>query len=118
MGNSEAIPLLDSQSLSPKPVGGDLVIHFGDENPVCPALKRGANPFGIYARGSACWYSWVRVVSTEVITERFFVYVEESWQVRGVRAANLQLSIAFRKTDFFQRSARKIKDEIQQRVHE
>ena len=29
-----------------------------------------------------------------------------------------ETSIAFRKTDFFQRSARKIKDEIQQRVHE
>ncbi len=118
MSNSEAIPLLGCQSLSPNPVGGDLGIHFSDENPVCPALKRGADPFGIYSRGSACRHLWIRVVATEVVTERFFVYVDEDWQVRVLRTTNLQLSVTFRETDFFDRRARKIKDEIQQRIHE
>src|SRR6266511_1129685 len=118
MSNSEAIPLLGCQSLSPNPVGGDLVIKFSDENPVCPALKRGADPFGIDSRGSACRHLWIRVVATEVVTKRSFVYVDEDWQVRVLRTTNLQLSVTFRETNFFDRCARKIEDEIQQRVHE
>src|SRR3954451_6231078 len=116
MSNSEAIAFLGCQSLSPNPVGGDLAIQFSDENPICPALKRGADPFGIYPRGSACRHLWIRVVATEVVTERFFVYFDEDWQIRVLRTTNLQLCVTFRETDFFDRRARKIKDEIQQRI--
>src|SRR4051794_40792772 len=118
MSNPEAIPFLGCQSLSPNPVGSDSGIHFSDENPICPALKRRADPFGIYFRGSACRHLWIRVVATEVVTERFFVYFDEDWQVRVLRTTNLQLSVTFRKTDFFDRRASKIKDEVQQRIHE
>src|SRR4029079_1985570 len=79
---------------------------------------RRANPLGVYSRGSACRHLWIGVVATEVVTERFFVDVDEDWQVRVLRTTNLQLSVTFRETDFFQWSARKIKDEIKQRVHE
>ena len=119
VSDSEAIPLLDFQSLSPKPVAGDLAIHFGDKNPVRPACKRRAHPFGIYA----AWPRLLAFVDLRGIDRNnwrtlFRLYAKSAGRSAAFAAANLQLSIAFRKTDFFQRSARKIKDEIQQRVHE
>ena len=58
------------------------------------------------------------MVPPEIVSKRFFSYRHERWQIRRIRQTNLQLFVSSRRIDFFDRRARKIEDEIQQRVHE
>ncbi len=72
MGNTERILLLSFRSLFPDAITCDFAIDLGDENPIRPAVKRRANPFGINFRRRAQRHLWICAVPAGVVSECFF----------------------------------------------
>src|SRR5262249_3100037 len=95
----------------------DLAVNLGDKNPICPATKRGPHPFSINFSWCAWWHFWICVIAPEVVSECFFAYSHKCCQIRRGRATNRQVFVSLRKTNFFDWSARKVEDEVLQRVH-
>src|ERR1043166_2880487 len=113
MRNTEPMSLLSLQGLSPERIACDLAIDLGDKNPIRPAVKRRAHPFGIDFRGRAGRHLSIYIVSAEVVGERFFAYCHEFEQVARVRAANHQLSVSSETVNFFDWRTGKIENEVQ-----
>ena len=114
--NVEGVFYFQCRRLFPHRITSDLVLNLSDQNPICRAAKRGANPLLIYllvlpaALGSELYLP-------KCLAKAVSVSASSSGEYR-IRETNMQSIKPLWRTDFLERRARKIKGKIEKRVHQ